>query len=528
MSVAPVVETRFGSLRGVEEAGIRVFRGVPYANALHGARRFLPPEPPDPWKGVRDATRPGPSAPQFALPWFGWISAAGVSPGEDCLSLNIWTPGLDGARRPVLVWIHGGGFLVGSGSTPIYDGRDLARRGDAVVVSVNYRLGALGFVHLGSVFGQGFEQSTNLGVRDQIAALEWVRDHIDRFGGDPNNVTLFGQSAGAMSIGALLGAPRARRLFHRAVCQSGAADHVLEPHDAEEVALRFLDALGGPPPTLEALGRIPLRRILQAQRVAMNRVLDWRRMMVFLPAVDGDVIPEQPLAAVARGAAADIPLLIGTTLDEWKLFRLIDQGVRGLREEELVERFGGALHGYPDAPAPETAVREFRAAIGQRGVSPQPNEVWSAFQSARVMHVPASRLAAAQARGGGSAHAYLFTWRPPVMRRSLGACHALDIPFVFGSMQHPLARPLTGITGSAVRLSRKMQYAWIRFAREGSPGHDRLPDWPRYDAARRATMALGRRCALDDAPLEGERSLIDRWTRAPAEPPAEALAARAR
>jgi para-nitrobenzyl esterase len=511
----PEVETRFGRIRGRELGGIRVFRGVRFARPPLGPLRFQPPEPPEPWTGTEEAIRAGAAAPQYALPWFGWLSAAGVPPGEDCLSLNVWTPGLDAGRRPVLVWIHGGGFLVGSGATPIYNGRDLAQRGAVVVVTINYRLGALGYAHLGPLFGDGFEQCTNIGVRDQIAALEWVRDNIDRFGGDPSNVTLFGQSAGAMSIGALLGAPRARGLFRGAVCQSGAADHVMDPEDARRAAHRFVEALGGPPASHEALGRIPLRRILQAQRTAMTREFSWKSMMVLLPMVDGDVIPEPPLDAVRRGAAAHIPLLVGTTLDEWKLFRLIDQGVRALRENELVERFGEALRGHANAPEPEAAVREFRGVLELRGGKANASEVWTAFQSARVMHVPAMRLAQAQSLAGGRAFTYLFTWCPPTMRRALGACHALDIPFIFGSTRHPLAIPLTGITASAGRLSRKMQLAWIRFARAGDPGHERLPPWPAYELRRRPTMGLGRRCSLEYAPLEAERRLLEEWAAEP-------------
>ncbi len=507
----PEVETRFGRIRGREVGGIRVFRGVRFARPPEGPLRFQPPVAPEPWAGIQEAIRPGPAAPQYALPWFGWLSAAGVPPGEDCLSLNIWTPGLDAGRRPVLVWIHGGGFLVGSGATPVYNGRDLAQRGAVVVVTINYRLGALGYVHLGCLFDDGFEECTNIGVRDQIAALEWVRDNIDRFGGDPDNVTLFGQSAGAMSIGALLGAPRARGLFRRAVCQSGAADHVLDPEDARRVAHRFVEALGGPPASHDALGRIPLRRVLRAQRVAMTRAFSWQQMMVMLPMVDGDVIPEQPLDAVRRGAAARIPLLVGTTLDEWKLFRLIDQGVRALKEHELVERFGEALRGHANAPTPKAAVREFRAVIESRSGKASASDVWTEFQSARIMHVPAMRLAQAQSLADGCARTYLFTWHPPAMRRALGACHALDIPFVFGSTQHPLALPLTGITTSAVRLSRKMQRAWIGFARDGNPGHERLPSWPAYEPRHRPTMVLGRRCSLDHAPLEAERRLLEDW-----------------
>jgi para-nitrobenzyl esterase len=511
--VAPEVETSYGRLRGAEAAGIRIFRGVRFAAPPRGRGRFLPPAPPEPWTGVRDATEVGPAAPQVALPWFSWINGAGLSPGEDCLSLSVWTPGLDGARRPVMVWIHGGGFMVGSGSTPVYDGRDLARRGDLVVVNINYRLGALGYAHLGELPESEFEQSSNLGVRDQIAALEWVRDNIERFGGDPNNVTVFGQSAGAMSIGALLGAPRARALFTRAVCMSGAADHVLERDEARAVAEAFVAELGGLYPSPDVLGRVPLKQILRAQARTMRRTANPQKLMAFLPAVDGDVISEQPLDAIRRGATAHVPLLVGSTLEEWKLFRLFDEGLRGMRESGLLERFAEVLPGdFGRAPSPEVAVEAFRDALGSRSAAGRPGDVWSAFQSARVFHFPAARLSEAQQDGGGSAYAYLFTWRSPSMRRALGACHALDIPFVFGSTGDALVRPLTGLSNAASRLSRLIQHAWIQFARDGAPGHERLPPWPEYERGRRGTMIFGRDCVLDEAPLEAERRLLESWS----------------
>ena len=506
------VDTQYGRIRGSESAGIRSFKGVRFASPPAGRFRFRGPQPPEPWTGARDATEYGPAAPQYSMPWFGWISAAGVAPGSDCLSLNVWTPGLDDARRPVMVWIHGGGFMVGSGSTGIYNGHDLARRSDVVVVTVNYRLGPLGYAHLGMVLGDGFEDSTNLGVRDQIAALEWVRDHIDRFGGDPNNVTVFGQSAGAMSIGALLGAPRARSLFHKAICMSGAADHVVEPDTAREIAQAFLTALGGPAPTQEALGRISINEILAAQARVMAEHSNMKQMMVFLPTVDGDLIPEQPREAIRNGDTADIPLLIGTTLDEWRLFRLIDPGPLGLDEAGLVERLEEALQDFPAAPSLSDAIRTLRNTLGTRIDASSANDVWTAFQSARVMHFPAARLSDAQTAGGGVAHNYLFAWRPPALRRALGACHGLDIPFVFGAVTNPLVLSLAGFSPAAVRLSRKMQRSWTNFARNGSPGHSQLPSWSCYEPQKRNTMVFGRRCRLADAPLEAERRMLERWS----------------
>ncbi|MCP4006523.1 MAG: carboxylesterase/lipase family protein [bacterium] len=505
------VETSYGRLRGSETRGIRVFRGIRFARPPSGSLRFLPPHAPESWTGVRDARVFGEAAPQFSLPVFAWVSAAGSVPGDDCLRLNIWTPQLDGAKRPVMVWIHGGGYLVGAGSAPIYDGEDLARRGDVVVVTLNHRLGAIGYGQLGTLLDGEMSESTNLGVRDQIAALEWVNQNIERFGGDPGNVMLFGQSAGAMSVATLLGAPAARPLFQRAILQSGAADHVLDRDEAREVARFVISELGGPAPTADALGRIPLAKIMTAQRRAMARFSNLRRVMTFLPAVDGDVIPEQPIDAIRRGAASHIPIITGVTLDEWNLFRLIDEGLLPMSEAQLIDRFAETLEGEPHAPGPGRAVKEFRRALAGRGAARSPSSVWRAYQSSRVFHQPATRLAEAQTQAGGSVYSYLFTWRPQALRRTVGSCHALEIPFVFGSTQHPFVRPVTGFSASAGRLSRRMQHAWIEFARVGIPGHERLPEWPQYTLDERDTMIFGREPALEKGPLDPERRLLSRW-----------------
>jgi carboxylesterase type B len=278
------------------------------------------------------------------------------------------------------VWIHGGGFLIGAGSTPVYEGQDLARRGDIVVVTINYRLGALGYVHLGGVCGEQFSGACNAGLRDQIAALEWVRDNIDRFGGDPGKVTVFGQSAGAMSVGALLGAPRARKLFHRAICQSGAAQHLVSQDRANQIAEVFLEKLGDPPRTPEALAEIPASRLLKAQGETNRELASLAQLMVFLPVVDGEVIPKPPLEAVERGAVADVPILVGTTLDEWKLFTPVDTGIPAIGERGLVERMAEVLPtAAPRAPTPASAVRSYRKAVKARGGDTSPFEIWSAL-----------------------------------------------------------------------------------------------------------------------------------------------------
>lgn len=506
-----VAETTSGRVRGREDGDVLAFFGVPFAAPLSGALRFLPPEAPQPWGGVRDATHYGPAAPQRSLPIFAFINAAGRAAGDECLTLNVWTPALDGARRPVLVWIHGGAFLVGSGATPIYNGAELARRGDVVVVTLNYRLGALGFGHLGLARGGALRESTNLGLRDQIAALEWVRDHIARFGGDPASVTVFGQSAGGMSIGALLGAPRARKLIRRAICQSGAADHVLERDAARDVAERFLAALGDPAP--EALAELPLEALLRAQSEVIASGSSLRDVMTFLPAVDGDLIPEQPLAALRNGAAAKIDLMTGVTSEEWKLFGLADPGFGRFEQEDLTARLRDVLpEVYPHAPTAKRAARELCDALAERGAHSDARSAWHAFQSGRTFVRPAARLAEAQHAAGGAVRTYVVNWRAAAAPVVLGACHAIELPFVFGTGRHPLARGLTGIGWAAPRLTRQIQNAWIQFARTGDPSHERLPHWPPFDPERRPTMLLGKRCELAEAPLDPDRQLLARWS----------------
>jgi para-nitrobenzyl esterase len=571
MRLAVTVHTRRGPVRGAPESGLTVFRGLPFARPPVGPHRFRPPEPPEPWTDIRDATRFGPSAAQNGA-LVGPLMSLGIDrTGEDCLYLNVWTPRADRGRRPVLVWIHGGAFILGSGSQTLYDGSTLARRGDVVVVTINYRLGVLGFLRTRDRFGQRLPATGNEGLLDQIAALEWVRDEIEAFGGDPGNVTIFGESAGAMSCATLLGLPRARGLFQRAILQSGAANFlwprdvasrladelladlgITSPDDLHAAAPArllaaqrrlFMDLMLGEQHVLGALsptgqrvagalflgltlarrrlgaGVAPLSRglarMLRRRRgrggTPPPRAVELRRLrtrgLPFQPVVDGDVVPRDPLAAIRDGAARDVPLLVGTNLDEARLFAPLDPEATTLDEAALLGRCEEAIPGGADAA--RRAVALYREARAARGESTEPGDLWFAIESDRTMRHPAMRLAGLQAAHQPATYAYLFTWPSPAMGGLFGSCHALELPFVFGTLEHPLLRPFTGRGPEARGLAARIQDAWIGFARTGRPGHAGLGEWPAYDAAARRTMVLDRRCRVEAAPREAERALWD-------------------
>ena len=331
----PIANTRYGQLEGVGEDGLSVFRGVPFAAPPVGDLRFRAPRPPEAWDGVRDATEFASMSMQTFTPGIELLGAWEGPVGEDCLTLNVWTPGLDDAARPVMVWIHGGGFSGGSGSTPIYDGRRLAQRGDVVVVTINYRLGALGSFYNPALTDGDDPHSGNYGMRDQVAALEWVRDHIAGFGGDPNNVTIFGESAGGMSVGVLLGAAEAEGLFHRAIPQSGAGHHSLPVDMATEVGRRFCAVLEVNPEDAATLRSIPVQDVLDAQNALMadpeTSALTGRFLMAFSPVVEGGFLETLPIDAVRNGRSKDVDLLCGTIEDEWTLLAALG-GVNELDE----------------------------------------------------------------------------------------------------------------------------------------------------------------------------------------------------
>ena len=495
------VHTRYGSLQGMEDGGVAVFRGIPFARPPVGPLRFRPPERPEPWSGVRDATRFGPAALQAESPAAQVLGIILDKTDEDCLYLNVWTPAADGQRRPVMVWIHGGAFVIGAGSQALYNGAALARRGDVVVVTINYRLGLFGFLRGREFTGGALDSTGNEGMLDQVAALEWVRDEIAAFGGDPDNVTVFGESAGSISVAALLTMPRAQGLFHKAIMQSGSLNLLNSVETAGTAMKLVLEDLGIAPKHAARLRDLPAEQLLVTQNRATPRVGG----VPYAPIADGEVIPAAPYAAIADGAARGIPLLAGTNLDEMKLFRYLDPTVDSTDEAGLIERCR-ALAPAMDA---ERLVETYRTARAARGDSVTPPELWFAISTDQVFRTGAMRLLELQGRHTPRTFAYLFTWKSPAFGGVFGAAHALDLPFVFGTLDDPGLGRMIGGDRSAAALSARVQDAWLAFARSGSPATESLPAWEPYAPPRRATMLLNETVELQGAPLEAERAVWD-------------------
>jgi para-nitrobenzyl esterase len=500
--VRVIVDTTCGKVEGLERGGVLQFRGVPYAQAA----RFRPAAPVRPWAGVLDATHFGPVAPQRRSPTDVLLGIDKQRTSEDCLVLNVFTPGADESRRPVLVWIHGGGFTNGSGHLPYYNGTNLVQHGDVVVVTINYRLGVFGFLHLdhlvdGGADG-GFTGSAGNGLRDQVAALRWVRDNVAGFGGDPGRVTVFGESAGGMSVASLLAAPAAEGLFHGAIAQSGAGENVLTVDEAEHVTAEVFDHLGLPldPGGVDRLLEVPVEAVLEAQTAVEVAELTTRPgqqqrqrgqrflKLPFEPMVDGDLLPQRPLEAVRAGRGAGIPLVVGTTADEWKLF-MLQEGGGELADEQLRRRAGNLVGGDPGEVDEMLALyRDARPGADNR-------DLWAAVLTDHVFRMPALRLAEAQLPHA-PVSMYRFDYPSSAFGGLAGACHAIDVPFVFDNVDVPAIDMLLGGIDDGTRLlARRCATAWTTMAHTGRPEHDDLT-WPLYDLDQRATCILHRETAV--------------------------------
>lgn len=490
-----IVETASGKVQGYHTGRCLHFGGLPYAASTAGAGRFRPPRPREPWSGVRPAVYPGPVVPQNPTRFDPFLGPDPQPQSEDCLSLNVWTPAADDGARPVHVWIHGGAYVSGSGSFPLYDGAAMAARGDIVAVSINYRLGERGYLYLGHL-DPDYESSGNTAVLDQIAALEWVRDNIRAFGGDPERVTVGGQSAGAGSITALMMAPAARGLFHQGIIQSISFMSFREPELAVEAAETFMSFAGVP--DIAAFEPLPIEALLAAQRDTMRSRPPWRKVG-FQPRYGDSVLPKDVLPAARDGDMMDIPILLGTTSDEWNPFGFFmnpdDIPTTDAETEALLDEIVG------DGAALARLYREARGPLG-------PLALFNAVVGDWRWWAPNLRFAGALA-DRQPVYFYEFAWKSPTHDGRLGAGHCVELPFSFHNLDTPSTPYLIG-EKPPVGLADRMNDAWIAFIRTGNPATAALGDWPRYDTGRRATMTFDTTCALVDDP---RAALREHWLR---------------
>lgn len=477
----PVVETVSGRVRGSVTDGVHAFKGVPYAAPPQGLARYLPPQPVRAWTGVRDALSLGPTPPQPPTPPPLDFFAPAI-PGADYLNLNIWTPEPGSARLPVMVWIFGGGF--DTGSNGLYDGHAFARDG-VVFVAINYRLGAEGFLFLD-------DGIANVALLDHIAALEWVRDNISHFGGDPGNVTVFGQSAGAMAVGTLLAMPRAEGLFRRAIMQSGAGNLCYSTDTANEIGHRLAAKLGVPP-TRDDVAAAGVERVLAAQTAVMSDLARrpdpqrWGgepgcRVNMWRPTIDGATLPAAPVDAITAGAGSDVDVLIGHNSEEGRLSLVPFRSLESVTDEELITAM--RLYRLPV----DRALPAYRAAYPGAG----PGALLAILQADWFYTIPGLRLADARTSAPGATYLYEFAWRSPQFDGQLGACHFLEVPFVF---DHLHDRRMQWITGQnpPQHLADLMHHTWVQFAHTGRA------NWAPYEPTRRTTLRMDLRpTAVDD------------------------------
>jgi para-nitrobenzyl esterase len=487
-----IVKTSAGPVQGETEGRTLVFRGIRFAEAPVGQLRFHPPVPPIQWTEVRPALDFAPACPQIVS----------IDPtennnsvmAEDCLAVNVWTPGIDEKKRPVMVFIHGGAFIEGSARNSWYDGTTLAERGDVVIVTMQYRLGALGFLELSEIAGKEYAQTGNLGILDQIAALRWVQQNIAAFGGNPDNVTIFGESVGATSVETLMAVPAARGLFHKTILESNSAIRV--GHDlarATELARAFMKIAGAA--TMDDLLKMSMVQIRNAQEKLFGTVFGDSS---FGPTWDGTVIPEPAMKMILSGQGADVPVLLGTNLDEIRFWSTIEGLPLESKPEALLRQQVEAIVGQPT----DKLINTYTKADSTYGhaVIHLGTDLLFRMTSIRM----AESISARQ-----PTYMYLFTYRSTSPVTQYDSAHSIELPFVFGVIDDLEAIAFTGRDPHREALMKEMQQSWINFARTGDPSHPGLPKWPRYDTKTRATMELGITCRVVDDPQASERAAWD-------------------
>ncbi|MBN2242538.1 MAG: carboxylesterase/lipase family protein [Acidobacteria bacterium] len=503
---AVAVETSNGPVRGrAEDGNIFVFKGLRYGKPPVGDLRFKPPVRPEPWAEPADAYEYGNRAVQAAGPAADPADTPGM--GEDCLFLNVWTPGLDGKNRPVMVWLHGGGFSSGSGGDTLCEGKNLARKGDAVVVTVNHRLNVFGFLQLGDAWGPDYASSGQAGMLDIVLSLEWVRDNIARFGGNPGNVTIFGESGGGRKVAMLMAMPPAAGLFHKAIVQSGSGLDAPSKDEAVALGRALLEQLGIAEGDTEALAKAETRAVFDAQQAASPALsspdLSSPGQLTvpargFVPCIDGIALPRKPFIPDAPAISAGIPLLIGSNKDEMSIFRTGDPKFGKYTDGEFAAHVRNVLPNRAESliPALRSAFPDYSPSDLVVAV-----ESMKGYWAATVMQ--AERKAA---QGAAPVYVYFLAWETRADNGRLRAHHALDVPLVFNNVE--TMRDMVGPGPEPQRMADLMSSAWAAFARTGNPGTEGLPDWPAYDLENRSTMIFDTESHIQTKPYEEIRRIL--------------------
>ncbi|MBN1802994.1 MAG: carboxylesterase family protein [Candidatus Lokiarchaeota archaeon] len=483
-----IVETKVGKVKGYVENNITIFKGIPYAEPPIGELRFKSPVEKKPWNSVLDASKFSPCSFQgytHLEEWFGKL----IPESEDCLTLNIWTPGTDNKKRPVMFWVHGGAFIIGGARDPFYDGTHLAHRGDVVVVTINYRLGALGFLFIKEI-------TVNNGLLDQVLALKWVKENIEFFGGDPENITVFGESAGALSVSTYPVMPIAKGLFRRIIVQSVP---YFDPSSSEKISKAILRKLGVKKENFEQIQYIPVEKIIEVQ----NEILGKEMGLTFRPLIDGKIVPCHPIEAFRNGQCKDIDIIIGTNLNEATLFTLVERVLKMSDEEHLKVIFGYFLMNGVEKEKLSSILEMYKS-------------LWNTSNNLDILNAVATDLMfrmysidmlSAQVKYGKNAYNYLFMWKSPLFDGKLGSCHALELAFVFGTHENSRIAKFSGSGLKVKQISDKIMDAWISFAHTGNPNHSNIPEWPPYDLEKRSTMILGEECKVREKIQEETRKI---------------------
>jgi para-nitrobenzyl esterase len=496
-----IIDTKLGKVRGYAARGILKFKGIPYAAPPIGELRFSPPAPCEPWSGVLDATNFGPIAPQPPSILLAMFGGKAKQSEANCLTLNIWRPVTVQDNLPVMVWIHGGAFVTGSGAD--LDGARLTLKGNVIVVSLNYRLGALGFFYISG-------KTANVGLLDQVGALKWVKDNIQYFGGDPNNITIFGESAGSVSVCTLMVMPAAKGLFNRVIAQSGACHSMFYDNVRRKKASDYVfSKLNVKEGDIGALRKVPVNELIKADPT--NKVIESSSSFAsneptLGPVIDGSILPEHPLNIIRKGYAKDIELLIGTNQDEVKLWSALTPDASKVDDNKMIRTLTSLMKalGQDENKGKQMVEIYQKARQGKESIAPQ--DIIDACISDFAFRLPSIRLAEMQSTHQSNIYMYLFTWKSPAFGGKLGACHALELPFVFGLLGEKDIGFFPSKNVETEAISTKMMDSWTSFAWRGNPNHNDIPKWPSYDIKKRTTMLFGKEIKVTNGPLDKERA----------------------